>query len=328
MDDMGPWTPAPLVYADEGAAGPIEHSFFLELREEMRERLLAAMPVDGVYFPQHGAAVSTEHPDPDGELYEMVREIVGPKIPIISALDLHAIVSEKMVEMADVLVSYRTNPHIDQMDRGRECAHVMHELLDGVRPEVAFIRLPIVAPQVKQLTASGLYSEAIRYGQTHIDDVVMNVSILGGFTYGDTPFNGMSFIVTTRGDKQRAEGLCRDLAEMVWQGRDRLLPELTSLSSCIEMAVDLGMDTSKPPAVIADVADNPGGGGRGNTTWLLKGLFEAKAKGVILGVFFDAPLATEAHALRVGDKFDATFNRVETSQYSEPFTAEAEILNL
>ena len=166
MDDMGPWTPAPLVYADEGAAGPIEHSFFLELREEMRERLLAAMPVDGVYFPQHGAAVSTEHPDPDGELYEMVREIVGPKIPIISALDLHAIVSEKMVEMADVLVSYRTNPHIDQMDRGRECAHVMHELLDGVRPEVAFIRLPIVAPQVKQLTASGLYAEAIRYGQT------------------------------------------------------------------------------------------------------------------------------------------------------------------
>ena len=156
----------------------------------------------------------------------------------------------------------------------------------------------------------------------------MNVSILGGFTYGDTPFNGMSFIVTTRGNKQRAEGLCRDLAEMVWQGRDRLLPELTSLSSCIEMAVDLGMDTSKPPAVIADVADNPGGGGRGNTTWLLKGLFEAKAKGVILGVFFDAPLATEAHALRVGDKFDATFNRVETSQYSEPFTAEAEILNL
>ena len=328
MDDMGPWTPAPLVYADEGAAGPIEHSFFLELREEMRERLLAAMPVDGVYFPQHGAAVSTEHPDPDGELFQMVREIVGPKIPIISALDLHAIVSEKMVEMADVLVSYRTNPHIDQMDRGRECAHVMHELLDGVRPEVAFIRLPIVAPQVKQLTASGLYAEAIQYGQRHIDNVVMNVSILGGFTYGDTPFNGMSFIVTTRGDKQRAEGLCRDLAEMVWQGRDRLLPELTSLSSCIEMAVDLGTDTSKPPAVIADVADNPGGGGRGNTTWLLKGLYEAKANGVILGVFFDAPLATEAHTLRVGDKFDATFNRVETSQFSESFTAEAEILNL
>ena len=102
MDDIGLWTPAPLVYADEGAAGPIEHSFFLELREEMRTRLLAAMPVDGVYFAQHGAAISTEHPDPDGELYEMVREIVGPDVPIVSALDLHAIVSEKMVEMVDV----------------------------------------------------------------------------------------------------------------------------------------------------------------------------------------------------------------------------------
>ena len=328
MDDIGLWTPAPLVYADEGAAGPIEHSFFLELREEMRTRLLAAMPVDGVYFAQHGAAISTEHPDPDGELYEMVREIVGPDVPIVSALDLHAIVSEKMVEMVDVLVSYRTNPHVDQMDRGRECARVMYELLGGIQPEVAFIRLPIVAPQVKQLTASGLYAEAIQYGQKKIDETVMNVSILGGFTYGDTPFNGMSFIVTTRGDKARAKSLCRELAEQVWQGRERLLPELTPLSDCIEMAVALGNDPAKPPVVIADVADNPGGGGRGNTAWLLKGLYEASAKDAILGVFFDAPLAAESHGMRVGDTFQATFNRAEDDQYSESFTAEAEILYL
>ena len=76
----------------------------------------------------------------------------------------------------------------------------MYELLGGIQPEVAFIRLPIVAPQVKQLTASGLYAEAISMVKK-IDETVMNVSILGGFTYGDTPFNGMSFIVTTRGDK-------------------------------------------------------------------------------------------------------------------------------
>ena len=154
----------------------------------------------------------------------------------------------------------------------------MYELLGGIQPEVAFIRLPIVAPQVKQLTASGLYAEAIQYGQKKIDETVMNVSILGGFTYGDTPFNGMSFIVTTRGDKARAKSLCRELAEQVWQGRERLLPELTPLSDCIEMAVALGNDPAKPPVVIADVADNPGGGGRGNTAWLLKGLYEASAK--------------------------------------------------
>ena len=328
MDSIGDWTPAPIVYADVGAAGPIEHEFFLELKEEMRSHLLVVMPVDGVYFPEHGAAVSTDHPDPDGELYEMVRELVGPDVPIVSALDLHAIVSEKMVEMTDVMVSYRTNPHVDQMDRGAECAHVLHELLEGVKPEVAFIRLPIVAPQVKQLTADGLYAEAIKYGQTQIDDTVMNVSIVGGFTYGDTPFNGMSFLVTTRGDKARAQSLCRSLAEQVWRERERLLPELTPMEDCIALGVTQGEDRSRERVIIADVADNPGGGGRGNTTWLLKGLYEAGAKGAILGVFFDAPLAAEAHGKGIGGTFNACFNRKETDQYSEKFNADAEVLHV
>ncbi len=328
MDKVGPWTPAPLIYADVGAAGPIDHEFFLELKAEMRERLVAAMPVDGVYFPEHGAAVSTAHPDPDGELYEMARDIVGPGVPIVSALDLHAIVSEKMVAMTDVMVSYRTNPHVDQMARGAECAQALLELLEGVRPEVAFIRLPIVAPQVMQLTAEGLYAEAIRYGQTQIDETVMNVSILGGFTYGDTPFNGMSFLVTTRGDKARAQALCRELAERVWRERERLLPTLTSLEDCIALAVAQGEDPARERIVIADVADNPGGGGRGNTAWLLKGLYEAGAKGAILGVFFDAALAAEAHEKGPGATFAACFNRDEADQYSESFTAEAEVLHL
>ncbi|MEL0021683.1 MAG: M81 family metallopeptidase, partial [Rickettsiales bacterium] len=283
----------------------------------MRERLVAAMPVDGVYFPEHGAAVSTAHPDPDGELYEMARDIVGPGVPIVSALDLHAIVSEKMVAMTDVMVSYRTNPHVDQMARGAECAQALLEVLEGVRPVVAFIRLPIVAPQVMQLTAEGLYAEAIRYGQTQIDETVMNVSILGGFTYGDTPFNGMSFLVTTRGDKARAQALCRELAERVWRERERLLPTLTSLEDCIALAVAQGEDPARERIVIADVADNPGGGGRGNTAWLLKGLYEAGAKGAILGVFFDAALAAEAHEKGPGATFAACFNRDETDQYSE-----------
>lgn len=328
MDRIGNWVPAPLVYADGGAAGPIDHEFFEELKSEMRERLLAAMPVDGVYFPEHGAAVSTDHPDPDGELYEMAREIVGPDVPIVSALDLHAIVSEKMVEMTDVMVSYRTNPHVDQVERGEECAHVLHELLAGVKVEVAFIRLPIVAPQVKQLTAEGLYAEAIQYGQTQIDETVMNVSILGGFTYGDTPFNGMAFLVTTRGDRPRAEALCRELAEKVWAERERFLPTLTPLEDCIALAVAQGEDPTRERVIIADVADNPGGGGRGNTAWLLKGLYEAGAKGAILGVFFDIPLAAEAHEKGVGAVFQARFNRSETDQYSEQFEAEAEVLYL
>ena len=328
MDRIGSWQPAPLVYADGSAAGPIDHEFFLELKEEMKLRLIASMPVDGVYFAQHGAAVSTEHLDPDGELYEMAREIVGPDTPIVSALDLHAIVSERMVEMTDVMVSYLTNPHVDQLDRGAECAQIIHELINGVAPQTAFIRLPIVAPQVKQLTAEGLYAEVIQYGQTKLDDVVMNVSILGGFTYGDTPFNGMSFLVTTRSNRLKAKQICKELAQRVWRDRARLLPTLTPLEKCIEMAVAQGTDPSRERIIIADVGDNPGGGGRGNTVWLLKGLYKAGAQGVILGVFFDFALAAEAHEGGVGAKFMARFNRTETDRNSGKFEAEVEVLYL
>ncbi|MDP6389127.1 MAG: M81 family metallopeptidase [Alphaproteobacteria bacterium] len=328
MDAAGDWQPAPLVIADAGAAGPIDHGFYLELKEEMRLGLEAATPLDGIYFAEHGAAVSTEISDPDGDLYRMARDIVGPGVPIVSTLDLHANVSDEMVELADVLVSYRTNPHVDQYERGVEAAGVMRELLSGVKPTVAFIRLPLVAPQVTQLTATGPYGEIIDEGQTRIDKVVMNVSILGGFTYGDTPENGMAFVVTTRDDMARARAVCRDLAARTWRQHERFKAHLTPLVECILMAVARGENPDQEPIIIADVADNPGGGGRGNTTWLLQGLVEAGAKGAILGVFNDAALAAEAHGLGEGATFEARFNRDEDDQYSNEFTAEATVLKL
>lgn len=328
MNNAGPWTPVPIVNADVGAAGPIEHGFYLELKEEMRTRLQAAMPLDAVYFGQHGAAVSTEIPDPDGDLFQMARDIVGPDVPIVSTLDLHTNISQEMVDATDALIIYRTNPHVDQYERGVEAAGAMQELLGNVRPTTAFIRLPIMAPQVTQLTASGPYGEIIDYGQTLIDDTVMNISIAGGFTYGDTPHNGMAFLVTTRDDMTKARRICRDLAERVWRYRERFTPQLTSLEDCIAGAVARGEDPSLPAVIIADVADNPGGGGRGNTAWLLQGLNEAGAEGVILGVFNDAALAAEAHERGAGATFEARFNRAETDPYSLPFAAEATVLSL
>ncbi|MEC9151791.1 MAG: M81 family metallopeptidase [Pseudomonadota bacterium] len=328
MNKVGPWTPVPIINADVGAAGPIDHAFYQELKAEMSERLQAGMPLDAVYFGEHGAAVSTEIHDPDGDLFQMAREIVGPNVPIISTLDLHTNISQEMVDATDALIIYQTNPHVDQYERGVEAAGTMQELLGNVRATTAFLRLPIVAPQVTQLTASGPYGEIIDYGQTLIDDAVMNISIAGGFTYSDTPHNGMAFLVTTRDDMAKARSICRDLAERVWNQRERFTPELTSLTDCIAGAVARGEDPSLPSMIIADVADNPGGGGRGNTVWLLEGLYKANAKGTILGVFNDAPLAAEAHEHGVGTTFKALFNRNETDQYSGAFSAETTVLSL
>jgi microcystin degradation protein MlrC len=204
----------------------------------------------------------------------------------------------------------------------------MIELMAGLKTETAFIRLPLQAPQVTQLTATGPYGEVIDMGQSRLDETILNVSVLSGFTYGDTPENGMAFIVTARNDAGQARRLCRELAEHTWAERHRFVPRLTSLDDCIRRAVEVGEDKTLPPIIIADVADNPGGGGRGNTTWLLHGLLQAGAKEAIVGVFFDAALAAEAHTLGVGKTFSARFNRDEASPYSKPFEAEAEVLSL
>jgi microcystin degradation protein MlrC len=328
MDSSGAWTPVPLICAAAGASGPVEHGFFMEVVEEHEKRLRAALPVDGVFLALHGGAIGTGEDDPEGLLLERVRAIVGSSVPIVAPLDLHANVSEKMVANADALVAYRTNPHVDMAERGAECAGLLREMLAGVESASAFVKLPFIPPSVAQNTKSGPYADIIAYGQSRMDRRVMNVSVVSGFSLGDSVKNGMSVIVTTRGDRALAQALARDIAQKTWDDRARYVPHLTSLEEATRMALECGRDPAKPALLFADVADNPGGGGRGNTIWILEAFYKAGVEGALLGVFFDPTLAAEAHAKGKGAKFKARFNRDETHPMSGQFEARAEVVAL
>src|SRR6201984_3682585 len=158
MDASGPWTPVGVALAMTEPNGPVEHAFFVELLDTIKTRLEAALPVDAVYICSHGAGLTTEEDDPDGILFEMVRQIVGPNVPIAATLDLHANVSERMVHSIDAFIVSRTTPHLDMRERGAEAAAAIREMLGGVKPQRAFIRLPIVPPTVAMLTAAGPYA--------------------------------------------------------------------------------------------------------------------------------------------------------------------------
>ena len=134
--------------------------------------------------------------------------------------------------------------------------------------------------------------------------------------------------MTARRDKHAAETLAREIAELGWANRARFYPQLTSLDAAVEKALAVGRDPSLPALAFADVADNPGGGGRGNTTFLLRAFHEAGVTGALLGVFFDPDLAAEAHRQGVGASFEARFNRSETTKFSEPYTAPATVVAL
>jgi microcystin degradation protein MlrC len=328
MDASGPWTPLGLVLAMSEPNGPVEHAFFTELLEEIARRLRAALPVDAVYICSHGAALTTEEDDPDGVLFERVRQIVGAQVPIAATLDLHANVSDRMVRSIDAFIGYRTNPHLDMRERGAEAAAAIREMLAGLRPQTAFIRLPIVAPTVTLLTAAGPYAEMIDLGQQRMTHEILNVSVMGGFAFADTAKNGLAVVVTARHDRRAAEALARDIAELGWANRARFDPRLTALDEAVAKAKALGRDASAPALAFADVADNPGGGGRGNTTFLLRAFYQTGVSDALLGVFYDPPLAAEAHVSGVGASFEARFNRSETTNFSEPWTAPATVMAL
>src|SRR5207249_8048884 len=145
--------------------------------------------------------------DPEGVLFERIRNIVGPDVPVVATFDLHANVSDRMVDLIDAFIGYRTNPHLDMRERGAEAASVMRELLAGMKTERVRLRLPIVPPTVTLLTAAGPYAEMIELGQRRMIPAIVNVSVMGGFAYADTAKNGLSVIVTARGDRREAAAL-------------------------------------------------------------------------------------------------------------------------
>jgi microcystin degradation protein MlrC len=328
MDAAGPWTPVGIALAMSEPNGPVEHGFFEELLDTIERRLKAALPVDGVYFCAHGAAITTEEDDPEGVLFERIRAIVGPGTPVVATFDLHANVSDRMVDMIDAFIGYRTNPHLDMRERGTEAAAALRELLAGAKTERVRLRLPIVPPTVTLLTAAGPYAEMIELGQRKITPAIMNVSVMGGFAYADTAKNGLSIIVTARGDRAAAASLATEIAQYGWDNRARFYPKLTSLDEAVGKALAAGRDPSLPALAFADVADNPGGGGRGNTMFLLRAFAEAGVKGALFGIIYDPPLAAEAHRHGLHYNFDAHFNRDETTKFSEPWSAPARIAAL
>ncbi|WP_144638835.1 M81 family metallopeptidase [Bordetella genomosp. 13] len=330
MDQRGAWTPVPILFANAESGGPVAHAFFEDTLARFEAGLRTALPVDAVYICEHGAAITTEEQDPDGVVFERVRAIVGPDVPVVATVDLHANVSDRMVEQVDVLISYRRNPHTDMAERGAEAARVLGELMAGLRVEVAHLRMPVVAPPTQLLTAPGTgpYADMIQAAEAMTDPRLVNVSVVGGFAYGDTFKNGLTVIVTTRGDGDFARRTAEGLAAHAWRERAAFTPELVPLPDAVELARRAGEDANAPAVLLADVADNPGGGARGNTPFILQALLAGGVREAILGVVTDPALAAEAHALGEGAALTARFNRDETTVYSDAFEAPATVLKL
>ena len=335
MDAAGPWEPVPSLLAMAEPNGPVDAAFFGRLMENWERDLTEAGPLDGIYCVLHGAGLTTDDHDPEGTLLATIRRVRGNDIPVVASYDLHANVSAANVELVNAYIGYRTNPHLDMRERGAESAQVMRQLIAGTKTFLAHIRLPIVPPTVTMLTGRDAhrrpYGELIDLGQRRMREApytgrILNVSVMGGFAFADTPFNGLTAVVTAT-DAEAANALAKEIAIAGWERRDRFKPSLTSLEDAVAKAKSTE-DPSLHPLIFADVADNPGGGGRGNTMGILEAFLNAGVKDALVGVIHDPALAAEARLHGVGKTFIARFNREGGDEFSKPFATEATVRSL
>jgi microcystin degradation protein MlrC len=262
-------TAVPLFAARALPSGTIRSLDFDTLVERMMATLADSEALDGILVAPHGATVSEQHLDADGYWLHRLRSTVGPDIPIIGTLDAHANLSVLMAESCDALVAYRTNPHLDQRERGEEAANLMVQTVQGQISPVMSAVFPAMAISIdRQCTDEPHLQPLYRTAndQLQVPGVLSN-SILLGFPYADVPEMGSSVIVVTDGDTTLADRLSDELAEAMWSMRDQLCGEFTSVSGAIRQC-----ESATDRVCLLDMGDNVGGGSSADGTELMAAL--------------------------------------------------------
>jgi microcystin degradation protein MlrC len=254
------------------------------LRNELLGELRAALPVGAVLLPLHGAMVAEGYPDCEGDLIGRVREIVGPEVPIGVELDLHCHFTEAMRTRSDVVIAYKEYPHTDVADRFEELYRITRAAAEGrVRPVTAVFDCRMV--NFWHTTREPMRSFVQRMKDLEGRDGVLSVSFGQGFPYGDVPEAGAKVWVVADGDEATAARVAQTLGRELWAMRGRTSATQSSVDDML--AALHAQAPGAKPIVIADIADNPGGGASSDSTFILEALVDAGIRNVAFAPLWD-----------------------------------------
>jgi microcystin degradation protein MlrC len=253
------------------------------LRDEVLDALRLAMPVDAVILPLHGAMVAEGEDDCEGDLIQRVRAIVGPQVPIGVELDLHCHFTEKMRRHADIIIAYKEYPHTDVLDRLQELWRLTLAAAQGrIKPVTAVFDCRMV--NFWHTTRQPMMGFVQRMKDLEGKDGVLSVSFGHGFPYGDVPESGAKVWVVTDNDLPKAEALAEQLGREIWDMREATRARQLSIAQALD---HLQAAPAGKPLVLADMADNPGGGAMCDSSFILRALLERGIGNVALGPFWD-----------------------------------------
>ena len=286
-------------------AGRTLAAAYAKFKAAILEDLRAAMPVDAVMLFMHGAMVAHGQDDCEGDIAAAVRGIVGPGVPIGMELDLHCHLTEAMRTACDVIVAYKEYPHVDAADRAHEVYDLVTRAARGeIRPVMAFHDCRMV--DMWRTPVEPMKSFVARMAALEGRDGILSVSFGHGFPWGDVADVGAKTVVVADGDEAKARALAARLAAEVFAMRDAT----HTAHDTVDAAIDAALAAPRGPVVLAEVADNAGGGAPSDSTFVLRRLVERGVRDAAIGYFWD-PVAvrfcTEAGEgatleLRVGGK--------------------------
>ncbi len=288
----------PVFVARALPSGTITSETWSALLSRMFTELSTSGRLDGILVAPHGATVSEDYPDADGHWLSELRRVVGPGIPIIGTIDAHANLSPRMVASCDALTAYRSNPHLDQRERGLEAAQLMVRTLAGEITPTMHAEFPPLAVNIERQYTSDphwipLYELAdAQLGNPHM----LTNSIVLGFPYADVAELGSAVIAVADGDALLARSSARELADQLWQSRHEMIGQFLSVDEAVEQARQL------PGSVcLLDMGDNVGGGSAADGTWLANALHDRRISGSFV-CLYDPESVRQAEQAGAGAK--------------------------
>jgi microcystin degradation protein MlrC len=314
----------PLLAARALPSGPIDGEAWRELIDRMLGEVAAAGPLDGLLVAPHGATVSDAASDADGDWLGRLRQAVGPATPIVGTLDLHANLTQTMVDACDALIAYRTNPHLDQRQRGVDAARLLLATLRGeVRPRMAAEFPPLAINIQRQRTADAPLREIYELADAQLDQPgCLSNSIVLGFPYADVPEMGASVIAVADGDPSLAARYAHRLAQALWSRRHELIGELISIDAALDQALQL-----PGPVCLLDMGDNVGGGSAADGTALAHAIHTRGIANAVV-CLYDAQAVQAAEQAGIGASMELSVGGKTDTRHGTPLTARFRVVSL
>ena len=313
----------PLLSVWATPSGMVSGDALATLVDEIIAGIQANAPYDGVLLGLHGAMVSEIDPDGDGYILERIRHTVGSDTPVVATLDLHANISQRMVDFADILVGFDTYPHIDQRERGREAAALLLKMIAGDITPTAALAKPPMLPTSQNMPTNREPMKSIIAEAHGIEahPAVLTVTVAGGFPPADVAEAGFGVIVTTNNDAALARRYADNLARFAWNRREEFLGGVASWEEAVRalQAIEHG------PLVLVDIGDNPWTGGPGDSSELLRFLLAYDVHDAALALIKDPESVEQCIAAGIGHEVELRLGGKTDRLHGDPLLVTAEV---